>query len=710
MRWLVLATVVGLTVIAGVWGVGVFGALSDGGFEDPDSEAVIAAERIEQEIGDQTVDLIALYSSEQLTVDDPAFQEEVEETVAAVARRPEVEEVITYYQTGAPTMVSEDGHATYVALRVIDDISPEQIEQLRDALIAPDLRTQTGGSAAIFEDISSGVSRDIVRAEMIANPILAVLLIVIFGSLVAATTPLVVGAVAILGAFAVVRLLTMVTDISVFAINIITIMGVGLAIDYALFVVSRFREELRNGQPIPQAVARTMATAGRTVTVSGITLALSLSGLLIFPQPFLRSMGLGGIAAVTVAVLATLTGLPAFLALLGHRVNALRPPMPWRRRRSPSDERTEQEGAWGRIAHSVMRRPVFYTLAVVLVLAVFALPFTRVQFGGVDERVLPENTESRVVSEVLATGFPGGDIETISVLVSGASAATADDFAEQVSVLEGVRSAQIIASRDDSFLIEVRYDGESMSQEARAAVSAIRDLPEPDGAEVLVTGSTAYLVDLLAGLEANLPWMALIVVGVTFVLLFLAFGSVVLPIKAILANILSIGASFGAVVVIFQDGRLAEVLDFTPTGYLEATQPILMLAILFGLSMDYEVFLLSRIREQWEITGDNTTAVVTGIQRTGRIITAAALLLCVVVGAFATSGITFVKMIGVGMLVAIVIDATLVRLLLVPAVMRLMGSYNWWAPSWLRGVYRRYGIHESDAVVPVERSREFESV
>jgi RND superfamily putative drug exporter len=341
-----------------------------------------------------------------------------------------------------------------------------------------------------------------------------------------------------------------------------------------------------------------------------------------------------------------------------------------------------------------MRRPVPVMLATVGVLAVLASPFVRAQFGGIDERVLPPGTESRVVSERIAAEFTGGGVEQIRVLVTGADAAA---FTARIGQLPGVTGARVTASRGSSAMIAVRYDGTQASPVGQRIVTDIRALPAPPGATVLVGGSAAELHDLLNSLRTRLPWMALLVAGMTIVLLFLAFGSVVLPLKAVAMNVVSIGASFGAVVWVFQDGHLANLLGFTPTGYLEATQLVLMLAILFGLSTDYEVFLLSRVREEWDRTGDNVTAVSAGLQRTGRIITSAALLLIVVIGGFATGGITFIKMIGLGMIVALIVDATLVRALLVPATMRLLGRANWWAPGPLRRVYARYGIRESDA-------------
>ncbi len=695
-RWLVLVAAVGFVAFAAIWGTGVFGSLAEGGFDQPDSESQHARQRIEKEVGRQDLDLIALYSSDDLKVTDADFRESVVDVADRVRRDVGVTTVISYYDTPAPSLISKDKHSTYLGIRLVDDPDTDTIRAVRDDLKAAGLTTKVGGPRAIFLDVNGQVSEDIARAEMISMPILLVLLVFVFGSVLAATTPLLIGGVAIIGAFTVVRVMTLFTDVSIFSINIITLLGLGLAIDYALFVVSRFREELDQGHTTSEALSRTMATAGRTVAVSGVTVALALSGLLIFPQMFLRSMGMGGVAAVAVAMLASLTVLPALLAVLGRRVDALR--LPWARRRTVPTVTgsVADRGFWARIARSVMRRPVLYAIGTTAVLLVLASPFARVQFGGVDERVLPSGTESRVVSETLKEDFPDGDADPIRVLVSGSPAADAADFAQQIKNLDGVRDAVPTARQDDSTVITVTYDGASTSEQARNVVQDIRDLAEPAGADVLVGGQTANLVDLLKGLADRLPWMGLLVAAVTFVLLFLAFGSVVLPLKAIVMNLLSIGASFGAVVWIFQDGHLAGPLDFTSTGFLEATQPILMLALLFGLSMDYEVFLLSRVREQWDTLGDNTAAVASGVQRTGRIITAAALLLAVVVGAFATSGIVFIKMIGTGMLIAVLVDATLVRLLLVPATMRLLGRYNWWAPKFLRGLYARYGIKESD--------------
>jgi trehalose monomycolate/heme transporter len=711
-RW-VVALALAFVAFAGVWGTGVFGAMTGGGFEDPDSDSSRAVEVAERELGRDSADVVVLYRSDDLIVDDPGYRAAVDDSLRAL---PDglVDRTTTFWSSGAPSLVSTDRQSTFAVLQLTDGEDEAAIEQIRDDLTAPGLETSIGGNAVINTDINGQVSADIARAESISLPILAVMLVIIFGSFAAASLPLAIGVTAILGAFTALRGFAMVTDVSIFAVNIVTIIGLGLAIDYGLFMVSRFREEIRRQPDVETALARTMATAGRTVAVSGVTVAVSLAGLLIFPQVFLRSMGFGGMSAVLVAMLAALTLLPALLAMLGPKVDALSV-RPWLRRvfrRPVGAPPTEDTGAWYRIAHVVMRRPVVFTVATVTLLVVLALPFLRVEFGGIDERALPAGTESRVVAETIREDFPedpSGPIEVVLTLPdavdSAAGGAALQQYVAAVADVPGVDAATVTGAAGTTARVGIAYDGDPVAEEARALVNDIRDVPAPAGGEVLVGGQSAVLTDLLESLGALLPWMALMVVTTTFVLLFLAFGSVVLPVKALIMNVLSIGASFGALVWIFQEGHLSGFLDFTPTGFVEATQPILVLAIIFGLSMDYEVFLMSRIREQYDLTGDNTAAVATGLQRTGGIITSAALLLLVVIGAFSLSGITFIKMIGVAMLIAVVVDATIVRILLVPATMRLLGRANWWAPGPLGRLYARYGIRESDGD-PVPERRE----
>ncbi|HEX6755850.1 MAG TPA: MMPL family transporter [Mycobacteriales bacterium] len=708
-RWAVIAAAAAFLVFAGVWGTGVFGKLTGSGFDDPGSESYRAAQIATEKLGRDEADVIVVYRSGTRTVEDASFRQAVTSTLGALPRDVVVG-TTTFWSSGAPQLVSSDRHSTYAVLQLAGDEEQRRdgLEGIEDGLAAPGLATMVGGGDVLSRDINERVSEDIAGAETLSMPVLLVLLVLIFGSVAAAGLPLAIGVTSILGAFTALRGLTTVTDVSVFSINVITILGMGLAIDYGLFVVSRFREELRRGLGTEEAVARTMATAGRTVAVSGLTVAVALAGLMIFPQVFLRSMGFGGMAAVGIAMIAALTLLPALLSVLGHRVDALAI-RPLLRRRAAADP---DRGAWARLAASVMRRPVLYAVGVVAILVALGLPFLRVTFGGIDARALPAGTESRVVAETIDRDFTtnaASPIEAVLALPAPVGTpvgqAALNGWTSAARSLPGITSVRVTGTAEDTARVSLGYRADPMSAEARDLVGQVRALPMPDGGSALVGGRTAELSDLLSSIGSRLPWMALIVVGSSFVLLFLAFGSVLLPVKAVLMNVLSLSASFGAIVWIFQDGNLSGVLGFTPTGTLEATQPILVLALVFGLSMDYEVFLMSRIREQYDLTGDNTRAVATGLQRTGGIITSAALLLIVVIGAFSLSGITFIKLIGLAMIIAILVDATVVRALLVPATMRLLGRANWWAPAPLARFYARYGLKEADTpAIPAERT------
>ncbi len=446
-------------------------------------------------------------------------------------------------------------------------------------------------------------------------------------------------------------------------------------------------------------MARTVATAGRTVAVSGGTVAVALASLLLFPEVFLRSMGYGGVATVLVDMLAALTVLPALLAVLGPRVNALRV------RKSVRRPRTDDAaGAWYRFARVVMRRPVVFVVTIVVLLLALGTPFLKVIWGGTDARALPAAAAPRQVTQILAHDFPGNVTAPIESLVRftgpvAGTPTTRSQLAAYVGRLDrvaGVTAAQVTGVRGDVARIDLSYRPDPLSAQARQIVQQVRAVAPPPGATASVGGQTAQLVDELGSLSATLPWMALVMAVATFVLLFLAFGSIVLPVKAIAANLLSLAATFGVVVWIFQQGHLSGLLQFSPTGTLDPTMPILMLAIIFGLSMDYEVFLLSRVRERYDVTGNNAESVASGLQRTGGVITSAALLLVIVIGAFSASGITFIKLMGVGMIVALIVDASIVRVMLVPATMRLLGAANWWAPGPLRRLYARYGIRERD--------------
>ena len=702
---LVLAALV--VVVAAVIGTSVFGRLVDGGFEDPGSESQRAIAAAEQAFGRTDGDVLAVYRSDALAVTDPAFAASVTAVLDDLPAQ-DVAAVTSYWSTGSPSLVSADGRSTLVVLQLAGATELERAEaydRVRDALVpSGDVQVLRGGAVPTGADIGEQVEADIVRAETLSFPVLLALLVVVFGGLVAAGLPLLIGTVAVLGSFLSLRLLTELTDVSVFAINIVTMLGLGLAIDYALFVVSRFREELaerpRSQDPVREraalrgAVVATMDTAGRTVAVSGLVVAVALTSLLFFPQLFLRSMGLGGISAVLVAMGAALTLLPALLAVLGRRVDALR--LPLRRR-----ERNDESGGWARLARTVMRRPVPVALGTVALLMSLGLPALGVSFGGVDARVLPEGTESRLAAEALADGFPQATSAPVEIVVEGADRAGLAGYVDALAALPGATSARVVQESSGTALVEVGFRGAALGGPADALVDAVRAVPLPAGAQVLVGGETAGLQDLLDSLAGTAPVAVAVVVAATLVLLFLAFGSVVLPVKAVVMNVLSLGATLGVLVWGFQEGGLAGLLGFTETGTVEATQLVLILAIAFGLSMDYEVFLLSRVREEWDRTGDNARAVAAGLQRSGRIITSAAVLLLVVCLAFATSGITFIQMIGVGVAAAIVVDATVVRALLVPATMRLLGGANWWLPRPLQAVHARFGLRESGPVEPL---------
>jgi trehalose monomycolate/heme transporter len=702
-RRVVLAAAALFVAFAAVWGTGVFGKLTSGNsFTPPDSQSQHESDAAAKAFGRDDADVVVLYRSQSMTVTDPRYQQAVTEGLAGLPRQ-EITKVTTYWSgAGNRALVSNDQHATYAVLRLAgagDAARQTAYKALKaglSRLSTSAVTAQVGGNVTTEVTINSEVTANIGKAEGVSLPVLLILLMVIFGSVAAASLPVAIGGIAILGSFTVLRLLALTTTVSVYSLNITTILGLGLGIDYGLFMVTRFREELHRQPTVERAVARTVATAGRTIAVSGVTVAIALTSLMLFPEVFLRSMGYGGVATVAVDMIAALTVLPALLAVLGPRVNSLRI-----RRAVNRPPRNETEGTWYRIAHSVMRRPVAYVAVIVVALLALGIPFLRIAWGGTDTRSLPSTSAVRLVQQALDNDFPANSTAPIEALVTLPRTTGLSGYLHRIDAIPGVTGAVITGSASarngDTVRIDIGYTPAAISAQARHIVAEVRAVTPPAGAAVLVGGSTAQLVDELQSLGGTLPWMALLVGLTTFVLLFLAFGSVVLPVKAIVMNVLSLSATFGVVVWVFQWGHLSHLLQFTATGSVDPTNPILMLAIIFGLSMDYEVFLLSRIRERYDQTGDNTLAVASGLQRTGGVITSAALLLVIVVGAFSASGITFIKLIGVGMIVALLVDATVVRVLLVPATMRLLGRANWWAPRPLRRLYARYGIKEEDS-------------
>ncbi|QSB06962.1 MMPL family transporter [Natronoglycomyces albus] len=701
VRWLIVAMTVAIYAVGAAWGTGLFDDVSDGGFVNPDAPSVVATERITETFGSQDADVIVLYSSPDLTVEDPQFAVSASEQLDLIAALPEVSSVTSYFNTGAEAFVSTEGNATFATIGLSGGSENElaaTFDSIKHHFAADGLDTALGGGAAIFHDINTQVQDDLITAELFSLPLLLLIMVLVFGALVAASMPLMIAGMAILGGFTVTRIIAQFTDVSIFAVNVITIIGLGMSIDYSLFVLKRFREELAAGRDKRTAVLNTVATAGRTVGVSGLIIILSMVGLLFVPLPFLHGIAYGVMAAVGVAMLGAMVVLPAVLYLLGHRVDKLA--FPWTNKKRATDT-----GFWSRVGDVVMRRPVFVLVGVTALLALMASPVLSAAFGGVDERVLPAGTESRTVTETLASDFPGGHLNQMSVMLDGGTENILDQAVHEISLLRGVHSVQPVNGNGEATLLQVSYDLDPFSAQARDLASDLREL-DLAGTEVIVAGGPAELTDTFEDILDNLPYMAAYVVGITMLLLFFAFGSIILPIKAVLMNFISLAAAIGVVVWIFQDGNLSTMLGFDASGYLEPSNIILMAVILFALSTDYEVFLLSRVREEWDNGADNRTAVLRAMQRTGGIITAAAAVLIVVVGAITFSGVVFMKMLGLGMALAIFLDATVVRMLLVPSTMRLLGRANWWVPGPLAKLYAKYGLKEGpDAPIPSQEGK-----
>ncbi|MFJ4867182.1 MMPL family transporter [Streptomyces sp. NPDC088757] len=692
-----------LTALAVLAGGGVADRMGSGGWEDPAAESTYASEALERHFPGSRPNLLLLVDSGTAGTDAPAVAAEARRLAERLDAEPGVEGVGSYWSTGSPALRSEDGRKAVIAARITGE--EKEAAAVLDR-IAPSYRgahgpveVSLGGELAVRHEMQTLIEEDLLRAELIALPLTLVLLVMVFGSAVAALLPLGVGIVAILGTNAILRGLTEFTDVSVFAQNLTTALGLGLAIDYALFVVRRYREELAAGADTHTAVRTTLRTAGRTVLFSALTVAVSLAAMLVFPQYFLRSFAYAGIAVVLLAATAALTLLPAALVLLGHRVNALDLRRLVRRGREP---RKDASGAgWARAAGPVMRRAPVFAVLTTAGLVLLGLPFLGVRFGTADDRQLPVTASSRVVQDELRDGFPGDPGGGITVLAEGP--ATPEQYAayrERIEALDGVGRADgpVTADSGAPAYFTVVPDGEAVGAGAQRVVGELRAAEAPF--DTSVTGPAAALVDSKDAIGERLPRAAGIIALVTLLLVFLLTGSVLIPVQAVVLNALSLTAMFGAVVWVFQEGHLSGLLGFTPTGDIETTLPVLMFCVAFGLSMDYGVFLLSRIKEEYDATGDHEHSVRFGLSRTGGLITAAAVILAVVMVAIGTARVTNTKMLGLGVALAVLMDAMVVRSLLVPAVMKLTGRLTWWAPGPLRRFHDRFGVSESDGDGP----------
>ena len=620
---------------------------------------------------------------------DPAVAASLRATAERLRAIPGVAEVADPVTTPVPELVAADGRAVLVAVELAPGLGEDRFDQAVEAaeaelrrLDAP--RVLVGGGPLQDWEFEDQVESDLARAELLSMPVVLVLLLVIFGGIVAAGLPVLVALVGVAGTLLALLGISAVTEVSVYSVNVVTMLGLGLAVDYALLLVSRFREE-RATRDLPAAVEAAAATAGRTVVFSGLTVAASLAGLLVFADPFLRSMAYGGAAVVLIDMLAAVTLLPALLGMWGHRVR-------------PTPPRAPSAGLFASVSRVVQRRALLIVVAVAVPLVVAATPFLHARYQQPDAGFLPEGAESRELVETLQARFaPGVWVEPLVVVAdAGTDEAALDAYVRTVAGLEGVRAVGEPRALDGGVqVVEVLPEGSGTDAAASRLVGDVRSVAAPFA--VQVTGDAAELADYQATIRDRLPLAVALVVLATFVLLFLFTGSVVVPVKAIVMNVLSLGATFGALVWVFQDGHLAGLLGAEGSGALDPTVPVLTFAITFGLSMDYEVFLLSRIKEAWDETGDNDQAVALGLQRSGRIVTSAALLLVVVYAGFMAAGMLTIKQIGLGTVLAVLLDATVVRMLLVPATMKLMGRWNWWAPGPLRRLHRRVGLAEAPA-------------
>ena len=686
-------------VVAGVIGGPVAGVMKAGSdnFEDPASESVAARHALERASGaSPEPDLIALVRP-GAAVRSAKGEAPVRTVAARVAADRGVARVVSFPATRDPALVSRDGRSTYVAAYfrgTSSDAKDDTAERL-DARLKHQPEVKLGGPRLANTDVGDQVSADLARAELLAFPILFLLSLWVFRGLVAAALPPLLGGLSIVGTLLGLRITAQFTDLSVFALNLVTGAGLGLAIDYSLFIVSRYREELARVGPGAEAIRRTLATAGRTVAFSSLTVMAALASLLVFPQRFLYSMGIGGIIVAFLAALLALVALPAALALLGPRINSLAPAR-WQRA-GEREARSESAGFWYRLSRAVMRRPLVVALATAALLVALGLPFLRVSFTGVDASVLPKRAIARQVSDSLTRDFPPHRTSPISIAVTVPPAAGAElaAYTARVRALPG--AAAVTPPRPvgrGTWQLDVISRGAGLSETSRRLVRDVRSVQTPLHAQV--AGETARFVDQQSSLGDHLVLAIALLAATTLLVLFALTGSVVLPIKTLVMNVLTLSAAFGVLVLVFQDGRFEDLLGYSSQGGLEATQPILLFVLAFALSTDYGVFLLTRIKEARDGGAGERESVAVGLQRTGRIITAAALLFCVAIGSFATSEMIFIKEVGLGTALAVAIDASLVRALLVPSLMALLGRWNWWAPRSLRRLHDRVGLpHEA---------------
>lgn len=691
-------------LVAVVVGTPVTGLLSSGNADDfvaPKAESTVTAAHLERALGETlSPAIIVLVRTDGRVLDVPGLAK-VRTVVARLRADPAVATITSIVgggaapgaRAGAPTtpspLVSRDGHATYIPTALRYGVDQTSTGKRLTRALAGLPGVTVGGYAIAVPQVSDKVSQDLGRAETLAFPLLFLLSLLIFRGAVAALLPLFVGLLTIMGTFLGLRIVNEGVLLSIFALNLTIGLGLGLAIDYSLFVLSRYREEMQRLGPGREALTRTLQTAGRTVIFSSMTVAAAMLSLLVFPARFLYSMGIAGAITAVVACLVALMALPALLVVLGDRIDALAPA------RLRHREVVTERGFFYRLSLLVMRRPATIALVTTAVLVAAGLPFLRIQFTGVDASVLPAGSTAKVVDTALRTEFPPGPTSPLHVAVRAprSAAVAVAAYAKRLGGLPGsdaVAAPRFVAG--GTWLVQVTPNAPAL---ADSTLDLVRDVRATRGpGPVAVAGESARFVDQVSALGGRLPVALALLALTTILILFAMTASVVLPLKALVMNFLGLSATFGLLVLVFQDGRLESLLDYKSQGALEVTQPLVLLAIAFGLSTDYGVFLLTRIKEAHDAGETNEQSVAVGLQRTGRIVTAAALLLCVAIGAFATSSIVFIKEVGLGTAAAVLIDATIVRSLLVPSLMKLLGERNWWAPRPLRRLHERLRLGE----------------
>ena len=736
-RIIVIALLV--MVATGIFGIPVTKSLSAGGFQDPTSESAKASRMLVDKFGQGDMELILSVTSDG-GVQGSESRAVAEDIAAKLQASPHVASVTSAW-TAPPSataaLVSKDGKTGLIVAGITGGESDAQkyTKELTDRLVydRDGVTVKAGGGAMIYVQINGQSEKDLLLMESIAIPLSFLVLVWVFGGLLAAALPLAVGAFAILGSMAVLHAVTFVTDVSIFALNLSVAMGLALAIDYTLLIISRYRDELAAGSTRDEALIRTMATAGRTVLFSALTVALSMVAMALFPMYFLKSFAYAGIAVVTFAAAAAILVAPAAIVLLGDRLDSMDVRRLFRRvlgRPEPTLQPVEQN-FWYRSTKFVMRRSIPIGLAIVTLLLLLGAPFLGAKWGFPDDRVLPTSLSAREVGDQLRDDFAVDSARNVVAVIPDTSGVSPQELSRYAADLSKVASVSSVSSPEGTFVDGVKNgpptaatgvkDGSAFmtiisnaplfTDASESQLDQLRTVSTPAGKPVELTGVAQINRDSSTGITDRLPLVLAVIAAITFVLLFLLTGSVVLPLKALVLNVLSLTAAFGALVWIFQEGHLG-AFGTTPTGTLVANMPVLLFCIAFGLSMDYEVFLVSRIREYWlslpgKTRADNDEAVALGLARTGRVVTAAALVMSISFAALIAAQVSFMRMFGVGLTLAIIVDATLVRMLLVPAFMHVLGRWNWWAPKPLARLHERIGISESaDDLIPPAEKRE----